>query len=205
MFREVNQWIRNTLLQPHRQPIQLQLIQPQGRQKQVWIGFFTLLTVLVIAQTSGYSQSLTVRVQRWLAVRQISGSVTYFSAETSRAARRGDRLQAVGDGLSTGEDAAAVLEVDTQIGTVEVAETTKLTVQALDISPSDGRITRLRIDQGQARLKIRPFTNIDSRLEIETPAGISGVRGTEFGLNVSPSGKMGVATLEGSVVTEAQG
>ena len=32
-----------------------------------------------------------------------------------------------------------------------------------------------------------------------TPAGVSGVRGTEFGVSVLPSGKAGLATLKGMV------
>lgn len=55
------------------------------------------------------------------------------------------------------------------------------------------------------RLQVRPFTNSSSRLEIQTPAGISGVRGTEFGISVQPNGKTGVATLKGGVATAAQG
>jgi hypothetical protein len=144
-------------------------------------------------------------VNRWLAVRQFSGNVTYVQPDNARPVRRGDRLQALGDGLTTGRESSATLEVDTQIGTIEVAEDTKLRVQALEVTQTNGRLTRLQVDQGRVRLQIRPFTNPDSLLEIETPAGISGVRGTDFGVNVFPTGKMGVATLEGNVVTSAQG
>ncbi len=151
------------------------------------------------------SDSVSVRVNRWLALRHLDGNVTFLTSDQSRPARRGDRLQNVGDGLTTAGDSDATLEVDTQIGTIEVAEQTALKVKALEITPSDGRITRLEVDRGRVRLQVRPFTNPDSRLEIETPAGISGVRGTEFGVNVSPDGKMGVATLEGNVATSAQG
>jgi hypothetical protein len=73
----------------------------------------------------------------------------------------------------------------------------------MSIAPNNGRITRLLVPRGQVRLQLRPFTNPGSRMEIETPAGTSGVRGTEFGLNVQPDGKMAIATLEGSVATSA--
>jgi hypothetical protein len=169
----------------------------------VRIGSLLAITLLLIcAQTA--NSDVTVRIDRWLAVRQLMGTVTYFQAKESRSARQGDRLQNVGDGVTTATAASARLELDTQIGTVEVAEDTQMSIQTLDITPSDGRITRLRVDWGRVRLQIRTFTNPDSRLEIETPAGVSGVRGTDFGLVVQPDGTMGVATLEGSVVTEAQ-
>jgi hypothetical protein len=159
---------------------------------------------LVLIGVEAATSDVTVRVNRWLAVRQLTGAVTFFQSSESRSARQGDRLQNVGDGVTTAKTATTKLEIDTQIGTVEVAEDTHVAIQALEITPSDGRITRLRVDRGRVRLQIRAFTNPDSRLEIETPAGVSGVRGTDFGLVVQPDGKMAVATLEGSVVTEAQ-
>ncbi len=151
------------------------------------------------------AQAVTVRVDRWLEIQQMTAPVTYFSSNTSRAARLGDRLQAIGEGLETGDDATASLEVDTEIGTVEVAADTRLKVVGLAATESGGRITRLQVDRGRVRLQVRPFTNPESQLEIQTPAGVSGVRGTEFGVTVFPDGKMGVATLEGNVATEAQG
>jgi FecR protein len=164
-----------------------------------------ILTAFQNAELSHANPSaVTVRVDRWLVVQQLSGSVTYFNAAgTSRAATLGDRLQAIGDGITTGKDASATLGIDTAVGTVEVAPETYLLVQSLEVTPSDGHITHLRIDRGSVHLQIRAFTNPDSRLEIETPAGISGVRGTEFGVNLQPNGTMGVATLRGNVVTTA--
>lgn len=149
--------------------------------------------------------SVTVRVNRWLELDEMSGSVTYVSQTGSRSARDGDRLQTVGDGVITGDDASALLVVDTQIGTVTVAPATDVRISQLEVTPSDGRVTRLTVARGRVQLQVRPFTNPDSLLEIETPAGISGVRGTEFGVNVASNGKMGVATLEGNVATSAQG
>ena len=149
--------------------------------------------------------AVNVRVDRWLTIQQLSGSVTYFDAAgITRAANLGDRLEAIGDGIMTDKAASATLEIDTAVGTVEVAPETRLSVQSLEVTPSDGHITRLRIDRGSVHLQIRPFTNPDSRLEIETPAGISGVRGTEFGVSLQPDGTMGAATLSGTVVTTAQ-
>lgn len=198
MFRLGSQLPRNTFLQ--------RLIQQQWRsQKIVWVGLFVVVLILVLASASSSLESLTVRVDRWIAVQYLNGDVTLLQGGKSRVARLGDRLQAVGDGIRTGANSTATLEIDTQIGFVEVAEQTELSVQTLEIAPTQGHITRLRISQGRASLKLRSFNNPDSRLEIETPAGISGVRGTEFGLNVFPTGKTGVATLEGRVVTAAQG
>ncbi|NES95076.1 MAG: FecR domain-containing protein [Desertifilum sp. SIO1I2] len=43
-----------------------------------------------------------------------------------------------------------------------------------------------------------------SPLRVRTPAGVAGVRGTSFGVNVGPTGKTGVSTLDGAVGANAE-
>lgn len=160
-----------------------------------------LLGTIAIAQPN----NLSVQVKRWLQLQNLSGQVNYLSNRQSRAAQSGDRLQAPGDGVTTGKQSMVQLALDTGIGFVDVTEQTHLVVQEMRLTPSQGRITRLKISRGRAKLRLRRFTNPESRFEIETPAGISGVRGTEFGINVQPDGKMSVAVSEGKVDSSAQG
>jgi hypothetical protein len=177
----------------------------QVRYRVLFVVAFTL-SLLVLPRIVGVAQrTVPVRIARWLALQQIGGSVTYQRGNSSRPAQVGDRLQAVGDGLTTGQRSNARLEVDTGVGFVNVSESTRLRIRALDYAADNGRITRIDVPQGQIRLQVRPFTHNGSELEIYTPAGVSGVRGTEFGVNVQTDGKMGVATLAGSVATAAQG
>lgn len=174
--------------------------------KKYWLPLGLLLAISFSASERQVdAQSLQVRVDRWLEVRQATGTVTYQQGQTSRNARVGTRLQAVGETIRTGQGASAVLAVDTGVGFVNVSENTTVRVQSLEVTNSGGRITQLQVSGGQARLQVRRFTNPDSRLEIQTPAGVSGVRGTEFGVSVQPDGKTGVVTLEGGVVASAQG
>lgn len=151
------------------------------------------------------AQSLKVRVNRWLEVRQIQGTVSLYQGQKLQPAQNGNRIQAVGDGIQTAAKSSAVLAVDTGIGFIKVAENTNIRVLQLEKLASGGQVTRLQVIGGQARLQVRPFTNPDSRLEILSPAGLSAVRGTEFGVSVQPDGKTGVATLEGKVAAIAQG
>ena len=154
-----------------------------------------------------YGQAdLRVRGDRWLALSDVSGYVEIVPrGGQRRLARRGDRLSRVGDVLITGPDSSARLEMDEAIGIVAVAENTRLQVQALSITTTGAYITDLFLNYGQARLRIRPLTNPATRIEIYTPAGVSGVRGTDFGVAVGPKGQTGVATFEGVVSSEAQG
>jgi FecR protein len=170
------------------------------------IGVTLLGTALLLSISSSYAQkNLPVRIDRWLSLQRVSGDVNYQRRSVSRSAKPGDRLEAIGDGVSTGSNSSATLLVDTGVGTIDVLEKTKLWIQALEVASDYGRITRLQVPQGQVRLKLRRFTHRGSRLEIQTPSGWSGVRGTEFGLVVHPNGKTGLATLEGAVVSEGQG
>ncbi len=165
----------------------------------------SLAIVMSLLTATTLASPLQVRTNRWLMVRQAMGKVFYQTGSTSKVASVGTRLQAVGDTIRTEERSSTVLDIDTGIGLIKVAEKTTLQVKQLQALPNGGRTTRLEVTRGQARLQLRPFTHKASRLEVITPAGVSGVRGTEFGVSAQPNGKTGVATLSGSVATTAQG
>lgn len=154
--------------------------------------------------TKAFSVAQTVGVQRWLELRQVTGSVSYRQGDTRRTGVVGDRLQAVGQGIVTGARSSAVLAVDDGIGFIQIAENTDLEVKTLQRTGSGGKITELRVLRGQARLNVRPFNNPESRLEIQTPAGVAAVRGTEFGVTVTSNGRSGISTRSGLVSVSAQ-
>ena len=152
------------------------------------------------------SESIPIKVNHWLEISEMGGSVKYNSAQIdNRNAQIGDRLANVGDRIITGGRSQAALNLDNGLGMVNINANTQVKVQEFKTVKSGGRITKLQVDGGQVRLQVRSFTNPDSRLELITPAGVSGVRGTEFGVSVHPDGKMSVATLTGKVATTAEG
>lgn len=149
---------------------------------------------------------IQVRADQWLRVDQVSGYVVYrnYYNYTNRAAQVGDRLQVVSDEISTGPNSSAILSVDTAVGSIYVDENTTIKINSFRIAPDNGRITNLFVPRGRARLQIRKFTNRGSQLNIQTPAGISGVRGTRYTVTARPNGNMIITTLKGSVATTAQ-
>jgi FecR protein len=169
-----------------------------------WLGGITLLLSLTSTQSTAQN-TIQVRLERWLSLQSVSGSVTMYRGQKTQAAKVGDRLQAVGDALKTGKKSTATLTADIAIGTISLAENTYVQIKQFSKLANGAHVTRLQVTQGQARLKLRRFTNPDSRLEIQTPAGLSGVRGTEFGVTLQPNGKTGLATLTGAVESTAQG
>jgi hypothetical protein len=169
------------------------------------VGGLIFVMAMGFAMRSVVAQSnLAVQVNRWLQLQNLSGQVSFISGGQTRAAQSGDRLAQPGDGVATGQQSMVQLALDTGIGFVDVTEQTRLFIQEMRLTSTQGRITRMKVTQGRAKLKLRRFTNPESRFEIETPAGISGVRGTEFGINVQPDGKTAVAVLEGKVDSSAQ-
>lgn len=152
-----------------------------------------------------YGQVLTVQGDRWLAIADLLGDVQFVTGQQRRLAKKGDRLASVGNALITKANASARLAIDEATGSVTMAENSHLRIQTLTITRGGGRVTELNVLRGQVRVRTRPLTNPESRLEIHTPAGISGVRGTDFGVTVQPDGQTAIATESGRVAASAQG
>ena len=161
-----------------------------------------LSSLILISPTN--SRTVQFRFKRWIEVQSVSGNVTLLNRGGRESARIGQRLQSVGEGIVTGNRSSATLNLDSGIGTLQVSENTQFTIQEIQ-NNSGGAQTKLNVSRGQVRLKLRTFTNPSSSLEIFTPAGVTGVRGTDFGVSILPSGKTGVATLKGKVAAAAQG
>ncbi|MEM1251692.1 MAG: FecR domain-containing protein [Cyanobacteria bacterium P01_H01_bin.21] len=168
-----------------------------------------LLTGLVLTvagmATETNAQPLSVRVDRWLELRNLSGTVDLLQSGQWSRAQVGQRLDAVGEGVRTGAGSLARLAVDTEVGFVSVSENSSLRITEFYTTPRGGKVTELDVTRGQARVFVRPFTNPDSSLEIRTPAGVNGVRGTNFGIAIQPSGRSSLVVEEGRVVSAAQG
>jgi hypothetical protein len=161
---------------------------------------------VILANVGQAQQQLDVRVDHWLELQQMVGKVQLTLNQLSRSAQLNDRLQNPGDALTTQARSTARLALDTGIGFIDMTAQTQLVIREMRRNAADqSRVTRLNVPYGRVKLRLRKFTSPNSRLELETPAGISGVRGTEFGLVVQPSGKTSVAVLEGAVNTNAQG
>lgn len=176
--------------------------------KTFWTGnlmFLVMVGLVSSLHASAANDKIEVKGDRWIKVRRATGQVFYTRGQKSQPARNGMQLQAVGDTITTKKGASAVLAIDIGTGLIKVSENTSITVKKLLTSKKGDRITELQVNTGQVRLQMRPLTNANSRVEIHTPAGVAGVRGTDFGVSVQQDGKMGVGTQEGSVATDAQG
>ncbi|PZU99806.1 MAG: hypothetical protein DCE90_00450 [Pseudanabaena sp.] len=158
------------------------------------------------SQVAKAQGSFQIRTNQWVRVDNVTGNVVYRSPNNrlTRTARVGDRLQNANDEISVGTGSSATLSVDTGVGTIYVAENTTIRVNSFRIAADNGRITNLLIPRGKARLQIRRFTNRGSQLNIRTPSGISGVRGTEFVVIARLNGNTVLTTLEGNVASSAQ-
>ena len=169
--------------------------------------FIALMTSFVALVAPLFAQnSIDISGDRWLRVQAVSGNVQYFTASENHTAQVGDRLIAAGDGVRTGSASSCTLAVDVGMGTISLRENTELIIDELGFAADNGRITRLSVPQGNVVLNLRRFTHRGSELEIETPSGVSGVRGTEFGIIVHPEDqRTSVATETGAVFAAAEG
>lgn len=157
-------------------------------------------------QKAEAQKAIQVRTEQWLKVEEVIGNVTYRNLYNyaNRPARVGDLLQSASDEISTGANSSAVLSVDTGVGAISMTENTTIQVRSFLVAADSGRITNLFVPRGKARLQIRKFTNLGSQFNIQTPSGISGVRGTKYDVTARPNGNMIMTTFAGSVATTAQ-
>ncbi|HLO87741.1 MAG TPA: FecR family protein [Nostocaceae cyanobacterium] len=167
--------------------------------------FLVMIGLVSGLHASAANDKLEIKGDRWIQVRRPIGQVFYTRGQKSQPARNGMQLQSVGDTITTKQGSSVVLAIDIGTGLIKVSENTTITVQKLLTGKKGERITELQVKTGQVRLQLRPLTDANSRVEIHTPAGVAGVRGTDFGVSVQQDGKMGVGTQEGSVATNAQG
>ena len=186
----------------------IQLIFPWvlKRPRRMAIGSLFGAVLLLIISVGFAIPALSSRTapQRWIEVLRVVGTVQHLEGTNRQPAQPGLKLRRVGEGLATGPRSSAVLRLDTAIGNLNMAENTQFRILNLGFTNGGGHTTQLQVTQGQIRVQVRRFTNPQSTLELATPAGISGVRGTEFGIAVQQNGKTGIATRSGSVIVEAQ-
>ena len=192
----------NPVAHPVVRPVAKTLVKTVAKTLSLSAALSVLSSLMLVSPTN--SRTIQFRFKRWIDVQSVSGNVTLLSRGGRGSAQVGQRLQSVGDGIVTGNRSSAILNLDSGIGTLQVSENSQFTIQ--EIQNNDGGAqTKLNVSRGQVRLKLRTFTNPSSSLEIFTPAGVTGVRGTDFGVSILPSGKTGVATLKGKVAAAAQG
>jgi hypothetical protein len=192
-----------SLLQSLIQPVFPWVLQ-RPRRSAIAALFCWVLLLIIGAGFTVPALSSPAAPQRWAEVLRVVGNVQHLDGANRQPAQPGLKLRRIGEGLATGPRSSTVLRLDVTIGNLNVAENTQFRILELGVTSGGGHRTQLQVTQGQIRIQIRRFTNPQSTLELVTPAGISGVRGTEFGITVQQTGKTGIATRSGSVIVEAQ-
>src|SRR5687767_11037152 len=90
------------------------------------------ISIIAVVSVSFATQAIPVRVERGMSLRQLQGEVTLLRSNSTSPARAGDRLGQVGDGLRTGSRSTAILDVDTDLGSLQVSERTELRIRTLE-------------------------------------------------------------------------
>jgi hypothetical protein len=166
----------------------------------------TVSTIILAQPPMATSQTeLKARFERAFILKNLAGSVEIKPNQQAwRRAQANDQITTIGDQIKTGIRSKAELQLDLGIGSIQVAPSTLIQMRGISVNADQSRVSLFYMPYGSARIKLRRFTNPNSRFELETPAGVSGVRGTEFGIAAQPGGKTSVAVLDGRVNTSAQ-
>jgi hypothetical protein len=110
-----------------------------------------MLLVWLWPAESGAQRPLILRVDRSLVIRSIARPGYRLQAEKATLAQPGDRLDALGAGLQTG-DGAIVLGLDTAAGSLRLAPRSRLRITQIVPQADGSRWFYLTIEAGQAKL-----------------------------------------------------
>ena len=119
-----------------------------------------------------------------------------------RPASVSERMQA-GERIRTGPLSAATL-VFFDGSTTDLQAETEIAIVQASSRPGGGSVIVLRQALGQAYSRVQRLPGQASRFEIETPAAVASVHGTEFTVAVEADGTTRVAVVEGVVEVTAQ-
>jgi hypothetical protein len=87
--------------------------------------------------------------------------------------------------------------------TIDLEPNTQIEVK--ELVQGDKTSIRLKQEIGNTLSKVKKLADPASRYEIETPAAVAGVRGSEMKVNVSADGTTEVQNIEGNIFVKAQG
>ncbi|MDX1588881.1 MAG: FecR family protein [Oleiphilaceae bacterium] len=150
----------------------------------------------------------TVRIpMQWLKQKPAPARVT--SARGDALVRRhlqatmeplsGGMLLNVGDSLRTGRHGQVKLTL-ADGSTLRIDSNSTLTLNRLTQFGRTGMAdTRMRLDRGRIKTRIKPVEDSRSRFEVETPSAVATIRGTVFEMQVDESGTR-LAVTEGQVL-----
>ncbi|MEA3345438.1 MAG: FecR domain-containing protein [Chloroflexota bacterium] len=164
-----------------------------------------LVLVLLVSGTLYLRSWLGTTIARMVTLEAMSGVVEVRPAEgeTWLPASPAQRLEG-GDCVRTGPLSAATL-VFFDGSTTELEAETEVTIAQM-ISRRDGRGRVVILYQwvGRSHHRVERLPNRASRFEIETPATVAVVRGTEFSVAVKANGATQVEVWEGFVEVTAR-
>lgn len=102
----------------------------------------------------------------------------------------------VGGGVRTGADSR--VRVDTaEGGIVRIGANTEFELLSLPLD-ADNPVTRLRLDAGKLWVAVGEALGAASSVEIETPTGVSSVRGSLMSVTQDAAGRLRITCLEGA-------
>ncbi len=161
------------------------------------LGVFIILGTMMM-------QSLVI-IQRVASVSDAEGEVLVKPANDTGFRALGDADEVLaGTVVRTGADGTVTLNwVDGS--RVRLAPNSTMRVRTCSLNTSKKRITSLfDLESGQIWARVLPEPDRRVRFEVETPTATAVVHGTVFSVDVSNSGRTGVAVYEGEVEVQSE-
>ena len=165
------------------------------------VPMLLLLVIIGVSLKSWFGATVT----QTATLGQVSGAVDILPAGSGTwQPATTDAQVGTGDRIRTGSLSAATL-VFFDGSTTDLEAETEITVaQMSSRRDGNGRVIVFHQWLGETHNRVQRTSDLASRFEIETPAAVASVRGTEFVLGVEPDGTTDVVVIEGTVNVMAQ-
>lgn len=168
-----------------------------------WLLMIILTGTILLNTARGATQQTDTVQGSFFLIDNIQGekAVSATIQGATGRAEQGERLKK-GDSIRTLQRGRATLVTSDRKTTIKLGTNTTLEVQQV---AQQGNVWYIRVYLPQGQITISERGGKSRFITAETRTLTVAPRGTEFGITVDPSGKTGVVTSEGSVVTEAEG
>jgi hypothetical protein len=157
-----------------------------------------LMISLLIIPGCGRSPGTSTSV-----ITTVSGEVTMKKASSADWVKAEIKMEIkIGDAIKTGAEASAKITFFDG-STIELKANTQ--IEFTDLVKEQSKKIRMKQEIGETVSKVQKLVDSASRYEIETPAAVAAVRGSQMIVEVNTSGTTSVGNIEGSISVIAQG
>ncbi len=161
-----------------------------------WLGW--ILAICLALGVYAFPVSASGKVERVAKLTEVKNDVRVKKAGGAKPFKAFNNMTVTrGDSIYTGANSSVQLQLDDGSKIVIGANTQSL-ISELVTTAKGGKVTAIKVVNGQVWSKIKSVTNANDRFQFETPTAVMGIRGTMLFITAAPK-QSGLWVTEGAV------